>query len=112
MLESHLTEYANKLNTRLIEALGDGAELVRARAAERAPDAPPFGKGLVEAIHVDDSQAPFLEYAVVAGDHKVFWGHLVELGTSHSAPHPFLVPALEESRVEILSTLKAAIGHV
>jgi len=58
------------------------------------------------AIHVEREGAA--EYAVVAGDDKVFWGHLVERGTTHSPPYPFLVPALEESQDTVVAMVNAA----
>ncbi|MEA3541942.1 MAG: HK97-gp10 family putative phage morphogenesis protein [Pseudomonadota bacterium] len=36
-----------------------------------------------------------------------FYGHMVELGTSHSAAHPFMRPALDNSREEV----RRAMGH-
>lgn len=72
------------------------AERIEQAAKRRAPDRPPIGEGLVDAIHTERQGVG--TYAVIAGDDDVFYGHLVENGTVHSAPHPFLVPALEESR--------------
>lgn len=92
-------------------AVHEGAELVRDRAKERAPDATPLGEGLVAAIHVNDSAAP-RTYSVVAGDNDAFYGHMVEFGTSHTAPRPFLIPALEESKPEIMRKVRrAAFGR-
>lgn len=89
-------------------AVKQGADLVAERAKVRAPDAPPLGEGLVEAIHVEREGGA--GYMVVAGDGDVFYGHMVEHGTSHSPPHPFLVPSLEESRGEIESLVCSALG--
>lgn len=36
-----------------------------------------------------------------------FYGHMVEFGTSHSAAHPFMRPALDNSREEV----RRAMGH-
>ncbi|WP_333702895.1 HK97-gp10 family putative phage morphogenesis protein [Sphingobium yanoikuyae] len=38
---------------------------------------------------------------------KGFYGHMVEFGTSHSAPHPFMRPALDNTREEV----KRAMGN-
>jgi HK97 gp10 family phage protein len=70
------------------------AEAVEVRAKELAPDAPPIGQGLVQAIHTEPDEEGF---RVVAGDEDVFYGHFVEFGTAQGAsPHPFLIPAFEE----------------
>ncbi|MES2175105.1 MAG: HK97-gp10 family putative phage morphogenesis protein [Pseudomonadota bacterium] len=36
-----------------------------------------------------------------------YYGHMVELGTSHSAAHPFMRPALDNTRDEV----RRAMGH-
>lgn len=36
-----------------------------------------------------------------------FYGHMVEFGTSHSSPHPFMRPALDNTRDEV----RRAMGH-
>jgi HK97 gp10 family phage protein len=38
---------------------------------------------------------------------KGFYGHMVEFGTSHSAPHPFMRPALDNTRDDV----KRAMGN-
>ena len=86
-------------------AVKRGAEHVAARARDRAPVGEPTVH-LRDAIHVERDAAG---YSVVAGDTEVFYGHMVEHGTSHSAPRPFLVPALMESEGEILALLKLAL---
>jgi HK97 gp10 family phage protein len=72
---------------------GDLAAEITAKARENAPDAPPLGEGLVEAIHMEPVEDGF---SVVAGDDDVFYGHMVEYGTRHSGAHAFLIPAFEE----------------
>jgi HK97 gp10 family phage protein len=73
------------------KALAEGIEL---RAKELAPDAPPIGQGLVQAIHTEPDEEGF---RVVAGDEDVFYGHFVEFGTAQGATaRPFLIPAFEE----------------
>jgi HK97 gp10 family phage protein len=71
------------------------AEDIAVRAKENAPDAPPIGEGLVDAIHVEPDEEGF---RVVAGDEDVFYGHFVEFGTAQGATaKPFLIPAFEEA---------------
>lgn len=107
-LTSRLPEIAAELPVRMDAVAKQGAELVEGRAKARAPDRPPIGEGLVEAIHVERERAG--SYEVVAGDGDVFYGHMVEHGTSHSAPRPFLVPSLEESRDDVTALAQAALG--
>lgn len=109
-LKSRLPLIAAELRPRVSAAVRAGAGLMSERAKVRAPDAPPLGEGLVSAIHVE-RQGP-AEYAVVAGDDDVFWGHFVEFGTVHSAPKPFLVPAFEESVNETVGLVQGALRRL
>ena len=105
-LRSNLPEIAAKLDAEVKAAAAAAAELVAERAKERAPyDPAGSGEHLRDAIHTQQTADGTL---VVAGDKDVFYGHMVEHGTSHSAPHPFLVPALEESRGEIVDLIAQA----
>jgi HK97 gp10 family phage protein len=38
-----------------------------------------------------------------------FYGHMVELGTSHSAAHPFLRPALDNTREEVRRAMGSSL---
>jgi hypothetical protein len=38
------------------------------------------------------------DYLIHAGRDDAFYGHMVEYGTAHSAPFPFLMPAAEAAR--------------
>lgn len=60
---------------------------------------PPGHKHLRDVIHTEQALEGLY---VIAGDHDVFFGHMVEHGTTHSAPRPFLVPALEMHRAAIV----------
>lgn len=106
-LKSRLPQIAAELRPRVSAAVKAGAELVAADASDRAPDAPPYGQGLVQAIHAE--RAGPAEYAVVAGDDDVFYGHLVEFGTVHSAAQPFLIPAMEAREDEAVDLVRAAL---
>lgn len=100
LFRNRLPEIMAELPARIDLAMATGAKLVEQRAQVRAPDRPPYGEGLVAAIHTE--REGIAEYKVVLGDGDAWYGHLVEFGTSHSAPHPFGVPALEESVDEIV----------
>jgi hypothetical protein len=53
---------------------------------------------------------------VLAGDPKdpsfAFYGHMIEFGTSHSPPYPFLVPALEDEHELIVDDVRAVLGRL
>lgn len=104
---SDLPSIAASLPRQVGPAVKAGAELIRFGASVRAPDRHPLGEGLVAAIHVD-RRGP-TSYAVVAGDDEVFYGHMVEHGTTHSAPHPFLIPAQEEAWKDVENLVAMAL---
>jgi HK97 gp10 family phage protein len=106
-LKSRLPLIAAELRPKVSAAVKASAELIEARAKVRVHDRPPIGVGLVAAIHTEREGAA--GYRVVAGNNDAWYGHLLEHGTSHSAPYPFLVPALEESTEEALALVRAAL---
>ena len=91
------------LNPKVNAALRVGAEVVEASAKVRAPTE---SGDLRNAIHVEDGDDGVY---VVAGGGDVFYGHMVEFGTSHSAAHPFMVPAAEENRDTVAAAVMAAL---
>jgi HK97 gp10 family phage protein len=97
MLKSRIPQIIIEIALVADEIEEDGAELVTADAKARVP----VRSGtLRDKIHAEkETEGTY----VVAGDDDVWYGHLVEHGTSHSAPRPFLVPALEENRGEIVN---------
>lgn len=90
------------MSTAVKEAAGVVAERAKHRVPVGAPDV-----HLRDAIHVE-REGP-AGYYVVAGDNDAWYGHLVEHGTSHSAPRPFLVPSLEESRDDAVEFVRTAL---
>lgn len=105
-LKSRLPQIIAEMEPEIRGAMFAGAELIEARAEERVHDAPPIGEGLIGAIHIEETDDG---YSVVAGDTDHFYGHMLENGTSHSAPYPFLVPAKEESEDEVLGLVQAVL---
>lgn len=95
MLKSRLPKIAAEMEGRLTAALRAGAELVEAEAKARVPVA---SGDLRNSIHVEQDGD---DIRVIAGDDSVFYGHLVEFGTSHTPARPYLIPALESRRGEI-----------
>jgi HK97 gp10 family phage protein len=102
-LKSRLPQIARALDDRLEDVVEDGAEAIAQSAKDRVPVAT---DALRAAIHVaDEAEGSY----VIAGDTDVFYGHMVEHGTSHSAPRPFLIPALEENRSRIVALGRARL---
>lgn len=105
-LKSRLPEIAAEIRPKVGSAVKWGAERVAEDAADNL-DLGPEPIHLAERIHVERRAAA--EYAVVAGDEEAFYGHIVEHGGVHSAPHPFLVPALEGRRDDFIALVTGAL---
>lgn len=108
--KSRIPRVASALEIAVDAALVEGANRVKDDAERRL--APHRHTGELERqLRVDDRKKAGIY--VVAGDPKdpnfAFWGMLLEHGTAHSAPAPFLVPALEENRAGIVTLAEAAI---
>ncbi len=107
--KSRLPAIALELEGRVDVAVKLAAEGIALGAKARAPVGAP-DVHLRDAIHVE--RQGLGEYAVIAGDDEVFYGHMVEFGTRHSAPHPFLVPAFEDGKREATAAVRAALRHL
>jgi HK97 gp10 family phage protein len=104
MLTSRLPEIAAQLAPRVDAALGEGVELVAQYARYRVP----VDEGdLRDAI--EPGRERMLSHYVAAGNKEVFYGHIVENGSTKQPPRPFLVPALEDARDEIEHIVTAAV---
>jgi HK97 gp10 family phage protein len=97
-LTSHLPEFIAGLESAMREIELAGAEKIAETARERVPYDPNTAEHLRDHIHVKETEEGVL---VVAGDKQAWWGHMVEHGTTHSPPEPFLIPSLEENVGEI-----------
>lgn len=107
MLRSRLTKIARSLDEELDLPMRLVAEAIEAGAKGRAP----VNTGaLRDAIHVEKRGEG--SYAVVAGDGDVFYGHLVEGGTTKAPAHPFLVPAAEAERDNVDEIVRRALGDL
>lgn len=96
--KSRLPQIAADLGMRMDAVAREGAELI----ADEARDRVPVDTGrLQDAIHVE--RIHLGEYAVVAGDNEAFYGHIVEHGGAFTPARPFLVPALEDNRAQIIA---------
>lgn len=92
------------LDERIEVALKAGAEQIEQDAKSRAP----VDSGrLRDSIHAD--RTGNLEYSVIAGGDGVFYGHLVEFGTSKTPARPFLIPAGEAKRESVVASVMAVL---
>lgn len=107
VFKSRIPQIMVELPAAVDAAVAAGAHLVEARAKGRVPVA--SGK-LRDAIHVE--RDGIAEYEVLGGDGDAWYGHLVEHGTTHTPPRPFMVPSLEESRKETLALVAGAVRRV
>jgi HK97 gp10 family phage protein len=101
-LKSRLPAIVAGLDPKVNAAVRAGAEVVAERAREKAPDAPPLGEGLVEAIRVEDNS----DGSYVLTDWKA---HFLEFGTVNQSPQPFLIPAAEESLDDVAGLVTVAL---
>jgi HK97 gp10 family phage protein len=107
ILESRIPEIVAELPAKLDAVAEAGAELISATAQEKVQVSPGDGPHLRDRIHTEKVKTG--THAVIAGDGETWYGMLLEHGTSHSAPHPFLVPALEEDKPEVVALAEAAV---
>jgi HK97 gp10 family phage protein len=97
MLKTRLSQIAAELAVRMDAVARAGAERVENGAKVRVHVR---SGALRHAIHVERQGRG--KYAVLAGDGDAFYGHMEEFGTAHSPPHPFLVPAIEDARDDVI----------
>lgn len=95
MLKSRIPQIVAELSVKSDLIVSASARRIAEGARERVRIGP-SDPHLYDAIHVDDDGTG--EASVVAGDDDTFYGHMLEFGTSHAAPYPFLIPAAEAER--------------
>lgn len=107
-LKSRLPEIAAELRPKVSATVKKGAQLVAADAEARVPVGPP-DVHLRDNFHV--TRLGPAEYEVSVGDRDggPFYAHMVEFGTTHSAPRPFLIPALEARQATIEYMVRQAL---
>jgi HK97 gp10 family phage protein len=106
MLTSRIPKITREMEPNVADALRHGAETVAAAAAAGAPR----GGGIhhiADDIHV--VRDGHLEYLVRAGREDTFYGHILEHGSVHAAPHPFLVPALKAMSLGVVVDVRQAV---
>jgi HK97 gp10 family phage protein len=106
MLKSRIPKITVEMLPAVEAALQAGAEIIESAAKGRVPV--DTGR-LRDAIHIERDG---LGFDVIAGDTDAFYGNMVEHGTTHTAPHPFLVPALEAKRTEVVTSVREAIRRI
>ena len=115
-LEDKLSNLDVKLKRALEEALEEIAEKIR----DDAKDLVPVDTGsLRKSIRVEKEGE--LQVSVIAGDggvinprtgREVDYAGFVEFGTSRMSPQPYMQPALEKNRDELLNIVKRKILEV
>lgn len=92
----------------IVRALREGAEPIRLRAQELAPDDPTTpGSRVKEAmVTVVTEQTGTGAIALIGPARKAFFGQFAEFGTAHQSAEPFLRPAYDEQ----LATAVQIIG--
>ncbi len=114
-LESKLAELERVVRRKMLTvALKEAAEITRARAADLAPVLKELDKrreaGRLKAHEiVSVSQQSDSNTAVVrvGPDKTAFYGLFEEIGTAHATADPFLGPAYEETKEEVLAKMSA-----
>lgn len=131
-LESRFPQIVAELSVKVGAAIKEGTEGIAEAAKANAPDPPPYGKYLKESIEArsgdfsygarsafGQNEASKYGFSVPVGRQVVteiaygvwssWYSPFVEFGTSHSAPHPFLMPAAEEGLPEVVGLVNAAL---
>ncbi len=96
----------------IARALRTGAEPIRARAQELAPDDPGTPQSHIKeamSITVSDQTADGA-IAKIGPKRKAFDARFHELGTAHEPARPFLTPAFEEKRDEALVLISETLA--
>ena len=105
-VSSRLQAIAASLDDRVNAGVREVAEEIAKDAQARVPVA--SGR-LRDSVHVEDVEGVAGQYEVVAGDDDVFYGHLVEYGTTNTPARPFLIPAGEGKRAGLAARVGARL---
>jgi HK97 gp10 family phage protein len=107
-LKTRLDGIALELQPRVAAAAKAGAEIIAEQAQQNLVTGGHIREDkLGPAVHVEREGAG--EYSVVAGDDDVFYGHMLEHGTTRAQPYPFLVPALMEHEDTVVYLVQGAL---
>ena len=104
-LDAKLAELERTVRRKmLVVALKEAAEITRAQASALAP----VRTGRLkehEIISVSQQSDSNTAVVRVGPDRSAFYGLFEELGTAHSTPDPFLEPAYDETRADVLAKM-------
>jgi HK97 gp10 family phage protein len=113
MLKSRIPKITGELAIAVDAAIVASAQRVAADAEQRLGPHRISGE-LEQQVHVQDRKREGVY--VIAGDRRdpsfAFYAHMLEFGTTHSPPYPFLIPALEAHHEEIVAAVTAAVRRV
>jgi HK97 gp10 family phage protein len=107
VVKSRFPNIAKELRPKLDLAVREVARDIGRGAQQRVPVRT---GSLRSAIHVE--RQGLGSYAVIAHSTEAWYGHLVEWGTRHSAPHPFLTPAAEAAREPLEHRVRQVLGDL
>ena len=97
---------------RLEEAAHAGAEIVRDAAAGNAPrDSGGLADSIVAATLSGEKKPDGVEVGV-GPDKKHFYGIFTEIGTRYHAATPWLRPALDENKEQVMHTIAGSLKEV
>lgn len=108
ILRSRIPQIIAEMEPKTGLAVGAGARLIRDAAKENLVEDGTIRTGnLRDSIHVTRRGTTA---RVIAGNKDVFYGHLVERGTATGSPaQPFMVPAAEEMKDEVVELIAATL---
>lgn len=104
IVKNRFPEIIAALPVRLDAAVEAAANVIMEQAKENVPVE--TGR-LRDAIHVEE--VGNLKRSVTAGDREAFYGHIVEHGSVHSGARPFLIPAFEQSKDDVIEIVDAVL---
>jgi HK97 gp10 family phage protein len=108
-LKSRIPQITAELQVKMNAVARQGAESIADGAKERVADAPPYGEGLIDAIHTESAG---VGTSVIAGDQEHPYGNFLENGTVNMAAQPFLIPAAESSAPTIYAAASKVLRGI
>lgn len=103
---NRLPEIIAELPVAVRAALVASAQQIAQDAQDRVAYDPNKSPHVRDEIHVEIADEGI--YVIAGEQDGAFWGNMLEHGTTHSAPQPFLVPALEENTERTIAAVEAA----
>ena len=117
---TELEEKLSNLDVKLSRALDEALEEIAEKIRDDAKSLVPVDTGaLKKSIRIEKKEK--LQVSIVAGGggvinprtgREVDYAGYVEFGTSHMSPQPYMQPALEKNRDELLNIVKRKVLEV